>query len=171
MADGAAQAPEVVIVRSRRRRRTADIRHRDGRLEVRVPAGLPADVERALVERLVGRMRRRRQSADSDSALEARARALSVRYLDGQARPASVRYVDNMRSRWGSATPGTGEVRLSSALRAVPPWVSDYVLLHELCHLIVADHGRAFRRLLGRYPRAERARGYLLALSHPPLAE
>lgn len=158
----------VVIVRSRRRTRTADIRERGGRLEVRVPAGLSAEVERDLIERLVGRMRRRRHRSGGDTELEARARLLSERYLDGQARPSSVRYVDNMHSRWGSTTPETGAVRLSSVLRTVPDWVGDYVLVHELCHLLVADHSPAFRRLLCRYPRCERARGYLYALAHPP---
>lgn len=162
---GATEA--VVIVRSRRRTRTADIRERGaGRLEVRLPDGLAPEVERDLVERLVGRMRRRRHRTGADTELEARARRLSERYLDGRARPSSVGYVDNMHRRWGSATPATGAVRLSSVLRTVPAWVCDYVLVHELCHLLVADHGPAFRRLLSRYPRGERARGFLDALAH-----
>jgi predicted metal-dependent hydrolase len=41
--------------------------------------------------------------------------------------------------------------------------VLDYVLVHELCHLSVADHSPAFWTLVNRYPLAERARGYLLA--------
>jgi hypothetical protein len=163
MADGEG-APAVLVVRSARRSRTASIRQAEGRLEVRVPAGLPPEVEKDLVDRLVARLRRRQARATAGSDLEARARRLSERYLEGRARPTSVCYVDNMRRRWGSATPATGAIRLSRVLADVPPWVSDYVLLHELCHLVVPDHSRAFRRLLGRYPRAERARGYLLAL-------
>lgn len=158
----------MVVVRSRRRRRTAEVRARGDHLEVRVPAGLSADDERALVERLVARLHRRRSAAASDAALERRALALSERYLEGRARPRSVRYAEGMRSRWGSATPATGDIRLSARLRAVPPWVLDYVLVHELCHLIAAGHGPAFHRLLARYPRAERARGYLQAVAQPP---
>lgn len=161
-------AEDVVIVRSRRRQRTAAIRERDGRTEVLLPAGLSPDVERDLVDRLVGRLREQRRRERGDADLEARAKRLSARYLDGRAVATSVRYVDNMASRWGSATPTTGAVRLSRALSAMPEWVLDYVLLHELCHLLVADHSRAFWRLVGRYPRAERARGYLLAVAHPP---
>jgi predicted metal-dependent hydrolase len=161
-------AEDVVIVRSRRRQRTAAIRERDWRTEVLLPAGLSPDVERDLVDRLVGRLREQRRRERGDADLEARAKRLSARYLDGRAVATSVRYVDNMASRWGSATPTTGAVRLSRALSAMPEWVLDYVLLHELCHLLVADHSRAFWRLVGRYPRAERARGYLLAVAHPP---
>ena len=43
----------------------------------------------------------------------------------------------------------------------MPPWVLDYVILHELTHLLQPGHGRAFWSLLESYPRTERARGYL----------
>lgn len=91
----------------------------------------------------------------------ARAARLSERYLDGAASPRSVRWVENQRARWGSCTPEDGSIRLSHRLQGMPTWVVDYVLLHELAHLIVADHGPEFWRLLARYPRTERARGYL----------
>jgi predicted metal-dependent hydrolase len=43
----------------------------------------------------------------------------------------------------------------------MPAWVVDYVLLHELTHLIEPGHGPAFWKLVNRYPKTERARGYL----------
>ena len=42
--------------------------------------------------------------------------------------------------------------------------VLEYVVLHELTHLTEADHGPAFKELMARYPKAERAEGYLMAL-------
>jgi predicted metal-dependent hydrolase len=44
--------------------------------------------------------------------------------------------------------------------------VLDYLLVHELAHLEVADHGPRFWELVDRYPLTERARGYLMALDH-----
>jgi len=56
-----------------------------------------------------------------------------------------------------------GAVRVSRRLADFPPWVLDYVLVHELAHLAEADHSPAFWALVARYPLAERARGFLMA--------
>ena len=47
----------------------------------------------------------------------------------------------------------------------MPGWVVDYVLLHELAHLVQPGHGPQFWALLEGYPRLERARGYLQGVS------
>jgi predicted metal-dependent hydrolase len=101
----------------------------------------------------------------SDDQLLARASELSRRHLSGRARPASVRWVTNQGSRWGSCTPADRTIRLSTRLQGMPSWVVDYVLLHELAHLLVPGHGADFWALLEPYPRTERARGYLEGVS------
>jgi hypothetical protein len=45
----------------------------------------------------------------------------------------------------------------------MPGWVLDWVLVHELAHLEVANHGERFKMLVSRYELAERAEGYLIA--------
>ena len=47
----------------------------------------------------------------------------------------------------------------------MPQWVIDYVLLHELAHLLVAAHNAAFWRLLAAYPETERAKAFLEGVS------
>jgi predicted metal-dependent hydrolase len=79
--------------------------------------------------------------------------------------PTSVRWVSNQNSRWGSATPSDGSIRLSDKLRPMPQWVIDYVLLHELAHLLVAGHNAAFWKLLEAYPETERAKAFLEGVS------
>ena len=83
------------------------------------------------------------------------------RYLDGRARPLRVRWVDNQTARWGSCTPGAGRSGVLRLQKSMPPWVVDYVLVHELAHLLVPQHGPQFWALVERYPCTERARGYL----------
>lgn len=63
-------------------------------------------------------------------------------------------------------------IRLSTRLRGMPAWVVDYVLVHELAHLLIPGHGADFWELVGNYPKADRARGYLegvAAAAHLPL--
>ena len=97
----------------------------------------------------------------SDEALLDRAQALNRRYLAGAADPASVVWVDNMEHRWASCTSVDRSIRVSSRLRSMPDWVLDYVLVHELAHILVAGHDADFWLLVNRYERTERARGYL----------
>lgn len=153
---------DVEIRRSRRRRKTVSA-HREGdRLVLLMPAGLSARLEERYVkelgEKVLAREQRRRPS---DSDLLERAARLSDRYLEGRAVPSNVRWVTNQSSRWGSCTTSERTIRLSHRLRGMPDYVIDYVLLHELVHLLVPGHGPDFHALLDRYPRVERASGYL----------
>ena len=154
--------PAVEVRRSSRRTRTVSA-FRDGdRVVVSIPARMSAEDERRWVASMLERLARSEgRRKPSDAALSARAAELSARYLDGRAQPRSVRWVDNQGSRWGSCTPADGSVRLSARLQDMPGWVLDYVLVHELTHLLEPGHTEAFWQLVGRYPKTERARGYL----------
>ena len=59
--------------------------------------------------------------------------------------------VREMRSRWGSCLPGRGVVTLSRQLIFQPLPCVEYVILHELCHLIVPDHSPAFYAAVERW--------------------
>jgi predicted metal-dependent hydrolase len=154
--------PAVEVRRSARRRRTVSA-YRDGdRTVVLIPARMTRAEEREWVDIMLARLAKQdRRRRPSDAALEVRAADLSRRYLDGRAAPASVRWVANQGARWGSCTPADRTIRLSTRLQGMPSWVVDYVLVHELAHLLVAGHGARFWALVDAFPRAERARGYL----------
>ena len=153
---------EIEVRRSRQRRRTVSAYREGGRTIVLIPARFSADEERAWVDAMLLRLaagdKRRRPS---DEQLLARAVDLSRRYLGGLANPASIAWVTNQNSRWGSCTPADGTIRISARVKGMPPWVLDYVILHELTHLLQPGHGGEFWSLLESYPRTERARGYL----------
>lgn len=104
-------------------------------------------------------------SDGSDADLLARAQRLNDDWFGGLATPESVRWVDNQQSRWGSCTPGERAIRLSRRVEEMPRWVQDYVLVHELAHLLVPGHSDEFWAWVDRYPRAERAKGYLIGWS------
>jgi predicted metal-dependent hydrolase len=153
---------EVEVRRSRRRRRTVSAYREGGRTIVLIPARFTKAEEREWVATMVERLDRGdRRRRPSDAQLRRRAEELSARYLGGLARPSSIRWVTNQRSRWGSCTPADGTIRISDRVKGMPPYVLDYVVLHELAHLLAPGHGSEFWSLLEGYPRLERARGYL----------
>ncbi len=155
---------EIELVRGTRRRKHVEAVLVGDRLRVSFPRWMSLDEAQVTAQELAERMRRRSDSAAIDVA--ARAAASPREY--GLPRPRSVRWVDNMRHRWGSCTPADETVRVSSRLAAYPAWVLDYVLVHELAHLIVANHGPDHDALVDRFPHAERARGFLIAIDLDP---
>lgn len=158
--------PQIEVRRSARRRRTVSAYREDGRTIVLIPAGFTRRQEQEWVATMVARLAAKdRRTRPSDADLAERAAALSRAHLGGLARPASVAWVDNQRSRWGSCTPSQGTIRISSRLRSMPSWVLDYVLVHELAHLMQPSHGPRFWALVAAYPRTERARGFLEGFS------
>lgn len=158
---------EVEVRRSKRRRRTVTAYRENGRVVVCIPGHFSRAEEQrwvaTMLSRLAAQEARRRPS---DSELFRRAEQLSARYLQDRARPSSVRWSSAQRIRWGSCTPDDGSIRISDRLKGVPAWVLDYVLVHELAHLLVSDHSDEFWEIVGRYPQTERARGFLDGLSH-----
>ena len=69
-----------------------------------------------------------------------------------------------MDHQWGSCTFTDGAIRIARRAADLPDWVLDYLIVHELAHLVHSDHGAEFHDLENRYPLTERAKGYLLAL-------
>ena len=167
---GGRSRPQVEVRRSGRRRRTVAA-HREGdTIVVLVPDNLTKSEERAWVSKMVARIERKERRAAaprkwSDDDLAARARRLSDDYLGGLAVPESVRWVGNQRSRWGSCTPKDRTIRLSERLQRMPEWVIDYVIVHELAHLIEPQHDERFWGWVAHYPAAEKAKGYLAGWS------
>jgi predicted metal-dependent hydrolase len=156
---------EVEVRRSERRHRTVSARLRDGKLVVYLPARLSAAEEAHWVERMSARFeaRDKRRQLNSGGEIERRAIELNRRYFDGKLSWSSLRYVTNQSSRFGSCSPADATIRISAELATMPQFVLDYVIVHELAHLVEANHSDEFWELVNRYPLTERARGYLMA--------
>lgn len=150
------------IRRSRKRVRTVTAWREGDRTIVAIPARFTRAQENEWVRRMLARLAaQERRRRPSDDELMARATELSTKYLDGRAKPTTVRWSTNQGRRWGSCTPSDGTIRISDRVRGMPRWVLDYVLLHELAHLLHAGHGPDFWAVLDAYPRTLRARGFL----------
>jgi predicted metal-dependent hydrolase len=151
----------VEVKRSARRKRSVGALLAGDVLRITIPSWMSPAEETRWVETMAGRYRRKLSSERID--LTARARTLARRY--DLPRPREISWADGMTARWGSCTPTTASIRISNRLARFPDWVIDYVIVHELAHLELADHSPAFWQLVHRYPKAERATGYLIAKS------
>jgi predicted metal-dependent hydrolase len=155
-----ARAPEVRVIRSDKRRRTISARMVNGVMELRIPARTSVADEKKWTEEMLARLMRKKSTDKVD--LVARARSLAAEFELPM--PDTIRWVTNQEQRWGSCTPVDRAIRISDKLSGTPLWVLDYVIVHEMAHLRHADHGPKFWAVVNRYPKTERARGYLMAL-------
>ena len=55
--------------------------------------------------------------------------------------------IREQKTRWGSCT-GGGHISLNWKLITAPPEALDYVVIHELCHLLVLNHSPRFWQLV-----------------------
>ena len=149
----------VNVIRSANRHKTVSSRLAGGVLEIRIPAWMSDFDEAEVVNNFCRRFEERHRCWEVD--LGARARDLAARY--DLPEPRAIRWSTRQRQRWGSCSTVKGEILISHRLTEVPPWVLDYVIVHELAHLLESDHSAAFDALVARYPLTERAIGYLEA--------
>lgn len=155
--------PEGVEVRrsDRRKRSVAAFREGDQTIVV-IPARMGVAEAAVFARDMVAKLEKRdARLAVSDDELSARAIELSARYLPGAPEPRSVTWSQQQNTLWGSCTSIDGTIRISHRVMRMPKYVLDYVLLHELAHLLVTDHGPRFDHLVARYPERDRATAFL----------
>lgn len=156
------------IFRSKRRKKTVAARIVGDTLQVRAPADLSEgeldEVIRQMRPRLERERERQRRQVLDNEELAARAEALNRRFFGGRLRLRQITYVSNQKRRFGSCSPFSAVIRISDRVATMPDWVRDYVLMHELAHLEEPNHSPRFWALVNRYPRTERARGFLMAV-------
>lgn len=165
--------PEYVVRASSRRVKTMTAFREDGRVVVVVPSAMSERQRRQLVPALVAQFKAREEGRGAprgEAELTLRARQLWEAHLapvvGHPAPPFGVRWVSTMERRWGSCSTASGEIRLSDRLLALPAWVVDYVLVHEMVHLVERGHNARFWELVASYPETPRARGFLEGFDH-----
>ena len=154
--------PEIKIIRSAKRKKTAQARLRGDVLEVRVPAFVSEREAHTIAKEMLAKTMARTATVVD---LQEKAEKLNGEYLEGRASWTDIRWVTNQNTRWGSCTPGRGTIRISHRLQRVPQYVLDAVIIHELVHTFITNHSAEFFRWADRAPQAERAKGYLEAYS------
>jgi predicted metal-dependent hydrolase len=156
----------VEVVRDARLRSRIHWEWAGNQVRIRAPRSVrERDLERHVAE-IVEKVKRRRAQvrARADRDLEDLAQEINSAYFDGEISWHSIRWVGNMRKRLGSCTiggPTDGDIRISDRIKGWPDWVIAYVVAHELAHRKFPNHSQSFWAYLSRFPKAERARGFV----------
>jgi predicted metal-dependent hydrolase len=97
--------------------------------------------------------------------VKAEAPALVAKWSARLAVPAANVFVRKMKTKWGSCSPARGTIRLNTGLARLKPQCLDYVVVHELSHLLERKHNERFIALLDRHlPQWRALRDELTAL-------
>jgi len=119
-----------------------------------------------IIDSLKSRFERKKikEELDRREDLSQIAARLNEEYFGNQLKINSVEYVSNQTSRLGCCNYRSANIRISHRVGTMPAWVRDYVLIHEMSHLIEPNHSKAFWNIVSRYRLAERARGFIMAV-------
>lgn len=165
-----AKEVEFEIRRSKRRKKSVGAFREQGRTIIVAPIRMSTKEVHEYAQELIQKLNFQHEKISSQELLEKRARYLVDTYLDidvftEHPVPVKIRWVTNQNSRWGSCTPGDGNIRISHRLQGMPEYVIDAVVLHELVHLIVADHSPRFYEYLAKFEDYRLAKEYLAGYS------
>jgi predicted metal-dependent hydrolase len=132
-------------------------------IPLRLERGEAMQIIDDLARRLLRRQRARQINGEDDAAELARRIA---RRFPAPPEVRSVEFTTVTSWCWGSYSPRTRSIRLSAALRHMPPWVLEAVVAHELAHAIHPNHGPEFWALLrGVCPDTDRAKAFLAGVA------
>lgn len=157
---------EIRIIRSHRRRRTVSARLEKDTLVISIPAALSGEKLESVIKDIRAKIERKKLKEDlkKNEDLYLVAQRLNKKYFDNRLKINAIEYSTVQTMQFGSCNFRTGHIRISHRLRSMPEWVRDYVIVHEMAHLVKADHSKEFWKIVQRYELAERARGYLIAV-------
>lgn len=151
---------EIVVVRSKKRKRSISAFRQGGKIIISIPARLTKAEEREVVPEMIAKIRAKEVAPVESELLELADKVLTQYAPEVLARPVSITWRD-MNERWGSCTSVDRTIRLATKLQRAPQYVLEFVLYHEAIHLHFADHGPEFQSLLHRHPRHLEAEAFL----------
>jgi predicted metal-dependent hydrolase len=155
----------VKIIRSQKRAKTVSARKVGDTIEILAPAHLSDTDLQPIITKVTARLERQTHKQPlNDEDLARIARHLNQQYFKNTLAWNRITWSTDQQKRFGSCTPARKTIRISYRLATMPRFVLEYVIMHELAHLVEANHGPRFWKLVNRYPGTERARGYLMAV-------
>jgi predicted metal-dependent hydrolase len=156
---------EIKIIRSPKRKRSVSARMVGDLMRVNAPANMPEATLQKIVVDFQKRFEKRalRNKLNITENLADICNKLNKKYFEGKISVKSIEYVTDQVRKWGVCNSMDKAIRISHRLAEMPQWVRDYVVVHEMAHILEPNHSADFWKLVNRYELSERARGYLIA--------
>ncbi len=150
---------EMKIIRSDNRRKTISARLVENTMFVYAPGNISDAELKKIIDKLKRRLHKRKikNELNKTQGLAIAADRLNKEYFNNKLEIISITYSVNQDKIFGSCNYRTKEIRISHQLVQMPYWVRDYVIIHEMAHLIEPNHSNAFWDIVYRYRLTERA--------------
>lgn len=98
------------------------------------------------------------------SFLKKRFDDFNKKYFEDKLTVKSIVFIrDWKRDSWAGYSPDTDQIFISHEVLKMPMWILDYLIMHEMTHLMIRDHSKKFWDKVREYEHTEWARGYLEA--------
>ncbi len=155
---------KTIVIKSKKRERTASARLvniGDSKLlKILVPWWLDETKTEKIVAGFKKKLQKRKLRS-SNIFLKKRSNFLLKKYLPGKEVDFNIFWSKKLTKSFGICYPRKKEIKISSRTKKMPLWVLDYLIFHELVHLKIPRHNQKFWQAVKKYPKAEKAKGFL----------
>ncbi len=167
MIENSTAISDIKINRSVKRRKTIGARLLNNIMYVYAPYNIPDEK----LNRIIASFRQKfisglfKKKLNSEKPLKEIAGILNKKYFKNKLDISSIsmEYVTEQTHKFGCCNYQSKSIRISHRIAQMPDWVRDYVIVHELAHLVVPNHSKSFWDIVSEYKLSERAKGYLIA--------
>jgi len=135
-------------------------------MHINAPVGISQERLQKIIDKFKIRFEKhklKRELNKTPEILKETANQLNNQYFSGKLEIKSIEYSVNQDRIFGICNHRTKNIKISYRLKEMPDWVRNYVIIHELAHIVEPNHGENFWNIVNRYSLSERARGYLIA--------
>lgn len=155
----------IQIIHSSKRKKTVQSKIVENVLRIYLPENLTNNEEEKWIKTMIEKnsAKRLHKEINSEKMLKKRANELNKKFFKNRL-DFDIKFVSNQTSKFGSCTPKNRVIRISDKIASIPQWVQDYVIIHELAHLVHPNHSKKFWNVVNKYKYVERAKGYLIAI-------
>ncbi len=158
---------DIKITRSLKRRKTIGARLINNVMHVYAPHNISDEKLNKIINSFKQKFTNSllKKKLNNEKPLKEIAEMVNKKYLKNRLdiSSISIEYVTGQTHKFGCCNYQDKSIRISHRIASMPDWVRDYVIMHELSHLIEPNHSKSFWDIVSEYKLAERAKGYLIA--------